>query len=317
MKAASPALAEALATGTAPAAADPVEVGAVAYVLRTPGWAALVATAAADLDRAATAAESSRSAETVAQLQESLAAVRAQGREELARLRDEVAAARRRRRRCAASSACGKGGAATRRRGGDAGRGPRRRPQDRPRRLPCRGAEAELRRRPCPAARGRGGPGGGPPGHPRGPQHRGRPAAAAAGHGGRRGAGLRRELALPPATTRPADLVEGADAAGPGGRGASGRCCPTTRRCSTSCSRCRRCTSIVDGYNVTKTGYPDLPLEEQRRAAGRRARRPRRADRRRGHLLLRRRDARRARCRSRRRAGCGCCSASRGRPPTS
>ena len=59
-KTAFPDLAGALAAGVAPAAADPVEVAAVAYVARTPGWAALVAAAGADLERAATAAESSR-----------------------------------------------------------------------------------------------------------------------------------------------------------------------------------------------------------------------------------------------------------------
>ena len=70
--------------------------------------------------------------------------------------------------------------------------------------------------------------------------------------------GLRRELALGGAGPRPADLVRGASAI----QGAVGRvndpaaldrllALPTVHL-------------IVDGYNVTKTGYPELPLVDQR-----------------------------------------------------
>jgi predicted RNA-binding protein with PIN domain len=70
--------------------------------------------------------------------------------------------------------------------------------------------------------------------------------------------GLRRELALGGGGPRPADLVRGATAA----QGTVGRvedpaaldrllALPTVHL-------------VVDGYNVTKTGYPDLPLADQR-----------------------------------------------------
>ena len=267
VKAASPALAEALAAGAAPAAADPVEVGAVAYVLRTPGWAALVATAGADLDRAATAAESSRSAETVAKLQESLAAIRAQGREELAQLRDEVAAA--------------KAETAVVRRELRAEKGARRRAEEVATEAEDRastagstaattvsGAEAELRR-----VRAR--------------LRETESALEAARRVTREGrsledvrlrllldtvveaaTGLRRELALPPTTIRPADLVEGAETTV--AEGARERALLSDDPALLDqLLGLPQVHLVVDGYNVTMAGYPDLPLEAQRtRGAG-------------------------------------------------
>ena len=76
--------------------------------------------------------------------------------------------------------------------------------------------------------------------------------------------GLRRELALPPATDdRPADAV---DAVRPGDNdGQPGRAVsdddPARLDQLLSLPRAHL---VVDGYNVTKTGYPDLPLEDQR-----------------------------------------------------
>ena len=76
--------------------------------------------------------------------------------------------------------------------------------------------------------------------------------------------GLRRELALPPAGDRPADLVE---AARPGEAVADA----PERALSTDDPALLdqllglpQVHLVVDGYNVTKTGYPDLPLEGQR-----------------------------------------------------
>jgi predicted RNA-binding protein with PIN domain len=75
--------------------------------------------------------------------------------------------------------------------------------------------------------------------------------------------GLRRELALPPVTERPADLV---DAALPESSAAA------SERTQLSDDPALldqllalpQAHLVVDGYNVTKTGYPDLSLEQQR-----------------------------------------------------
>jgi len=70
--------------------------------------------------------------------------------------------------------------------------------------------------------------------------------------------GLRRELALGGTGPRPADLVRGASAA----QGTVGRV-----EDPAALDRLLALPAvhlIVDGYNVTKTGYPDLPLSDQR-----------------------------------------------------
>jgi predicted RNA-binding protein with PIN domain len=70
--------------------------------------------------------------------------------------------------------------------------------------------------------------------------------------------GLRRELALGGAGPRPADMVRGATPA----QGVVGRV-----EDPAALDRLLALPSVhlvVDGYNVTKTGYPDLPLSDQR-----------------------------------------------------
>lgn len=70
--------------------------------------------------------------------------------------------------------------------------------------------------------------------------------------------GLRRELALGGGGPRPADLVRGATAA----KGTVGRV-----EDPAALDRLLALPSVhlvVDGYNVTKTGYPELPLADQR-----------------------------------------------------
>ncbi|MDQ6851085.1 MAG: NYN domain-containing protein [Actinomycetota bacterium] len=70
-------------------------------------------------------------------------------------------------------------------------------------------------------------------------------------------AGVRRELSLPAGSLRPADAIVIARAADPthtvAGVAALGRLLELPR-----------VHVIVDGYNVTKTGYPELPLVDQR-----------------------------------------------------
>jgi predicted RNA-binding protein with PIN domain len=70
-------------------------------------------------------------------------------------------------------------------------------------------------------------------------------------------AGIRRELALPPGTLRPADAVASTADAGTAG----------VVRDSATLQRLLDLPQvhvIVDGYNVTKTGYPELTLADQR-----------------------------------------------------
>jgi predicted RNA-binding protein with PIN domain len=258
-----PDLADALAAGAAPPAADPVEVAAVAYLGRTPGWAALVAAAGADLERAGEIAETARSIEELARLRTELAAAREHAESQIAQLRAELATTRAdadsviralreekgaRRRAERASAAAEEAAAAVRAEAADA----------------VLAAETELRQ-----ARSR--------------QAEAENALAAARKAVRDGrsledtrlrllldtvvdaaSGLRRELALPPPGDRPADLV---DAARPGDELG-----PTSQRglliddpaLLDRLLGLPQVHLIVDGYNVTKTGFPDLPLEGQR-----------------------------------------------------
>ena len=263
VKRAFPDLVEALADGAAPAAADPVEVAAVAYVARTPGWAALVAVAGADLDRAATAAESSRATENVAKLQESLAALRAQGREELARLRDELDTARAETAAVRRELRDEKG--ARRRAEGFASEAGQRAVTTTAASITAASTvEAELRRVRARLAEA----------------EEGLEAARRSTREGRSledvrlrllldtvveaASGLRRELALPPTTTRPADLVEGA-ASGTALEGAAERALQTDDPALLDqLLGLPQVHLVVDGYNVTMAGYPDLSLEMQR-----------------------------------------------------
>ena len=74
--------------------------------------------------------------------------------------------------------------------------------------------------------------------------------------------GLRRELALGGGGPRPADLVAGARSVR--GGGAVGSVAALDALLSVPSLHL-----VVDGYNVTKTGYPELPLADQRtRLAG-------------------------------------------------
>jgi predicted RNA-binding protein with PIN domain len=257
-----PNLAAALDAGAPPPAADPVDVAAVAYLARTPGWAALVAAAAAEADRASARAGSDRDAAHVARLEAALAAERARHSDELAALKAELAAAtaesasvtkalreekgaRRRAERVAAEAeesvlaARAESGAAT-----DAAAEEVRRA-----RVKVEEAEAALS------------------------------ASRRATREGRsledsrlrllldtvvESAGaLRRELALPPVSTRPADLVE---AAAPGDRvtGDAQALLSDDPALLDQLLSLPQVHLVVDGYNVTKTGYPDLSLEKQR-----------------------------------------------------
>ncbi|MFI5528110.1 NYN domain-containing protein [Kitasatospora sp. NPDC051853] len=259
-----PDLVKALESGSVPGAADPMDVAAAAYLVRPAGWAALVAEAGEQAERAGAEGAAAEAGRLVEKLQEELAEARAQGRAELDRQRAEGEGVRReaeslrkkvrslesdtRRaqaevRKAQAELAEAKAAAATE----------------------LSTAEAEARRL----------------------RHRITELEGAL-ETGRRSAregrsvedmrlrllldtvlqsaqGLQRELALPVTGLHPADLV---DAVVPGSASPH----DVARRALAEDDPALldqllaipQVHLVVDGYNVTKTGYPTLPLEQQR-----------------------------------------------------
>jgi predicted RNA-binding protein with PIN domain len=261
---AQPDLARALDEGVLPSAADPLDVAAAAYLLRPSGWPGLVERATESLSEASSLAASARAFESVTRLQEQLAAVRAQGRSELERLRAELQAAKAEvselRRKL------GESREATRRARADAAEAEEALEQHRTAGATALAtSEAELRRIKAKLAESDA-------------------ALETARRTVREGRaledarmrllldtvveaaqGLRRELALPPTALRPADVVAGIEPA-PAGVG------DVTERglahdhpaVLDQLLALPQVHLIVDGYNVTKSGYGGLPLEAQR-----------------------------------------------------
>jgi len=257
-------LGEAVADGMVPAAADPVEVAAMAYLARPRGWRDLVeaaeAAVRADADSAAVAS-ALRDAEQRAQRAEH---DRAMARIEVEKLRDELAKAHHelsgvREESRATAKALREVQAALKKATDSlsAERG----------RLAKNAAdfEAEIRRM------------------------RGKLAEAEASTSstrqdarqqravdearlwllletiGQAAVGLRRELALDPATILPADVVADDFAERPAGSGPSARAQSTDDPARLDqLLGLPKVHLIVDGYNVTKRGYPEISLEQQR-----------------------------------------------------
>jgi predicted RNA-binding protein with PIN domain len=261
---AQPDLVEALLEGSPPAAADPLDVAAAAYLTRPEGWTKLVAAAGDEAQRAESERIGEESARTITALRAELEEAQRTARDVTGKARITQDAAKResdglaRRLRSAeadtkrAEAASRKlrveleelrAEAATSRTAAEA----------EARRLRARVTEAEQ------ALEG-----------VRRSSREGRGTADmrlrllldtvldAAG-------GLRRELALPPVTERPADTVDAV--------------APVRARPQDVAQRALAADDpalldqllalpqahlVVDGYNVTKTGYPTLPLEKQR-----------------------------------------------------
>ncbi len=252
-------LAGAVAAGAVPPAADPVHAAALAYLLRPPGWGDLLAGAAtAAQDRARRRSDEAAGAQVV-RLADQLEAARAQLREDARRSRAELAQAGqqvdalRRQLRGQAQAVRQAQQAAAAAAAEVAG--------ERERSAATQSdLQAQLRR---------------------GQQRLAEAEAAAeavrrTGRDGRTAGdarlwllldtvvnaaqGLRRELALTPPAERPADFVE-ASAGAPieipaGGVDDAGQ---LDRLLALP-----RVHLVVDGYNVTKTGYGELALEAQR-----------------------------------------------------
>ncbi|HEV7627345.1 MAG TPA: NYN domain-containing protein, partial [Streptomyces sp.] len=77
--------------------------------------------------------------------------------------------------------------------------------------------------------------------------------------------GLRRELALPPTASRPAETVDAVEPASMTPRDIAARALSETDpELLDQLLSLPQSHLVVDGYNVTKTGYPTMPLDKQR-----------------------------------------------------
>ncbi|MEU8732704.1 MULTISPECIES: NYN domain-containing protein [Streptomyces] len=259
-----PELAEALDAGSALPAADPLDVAAAAYVLRPHGWVKLVTAAGEEAQRADAERAGEENRAELERLHEELARAREHTRTETERLRTELDAAKREaealhRKLRSALSDVKRGEAALRKVQAELdavraeGQTQVSAAESETRRLKTRLGEAEA-------------------------------ALEATRKAAREGRsvedmrvrllldtlldatqGLRRELALPPVSVRPAETVDAVE---------PGRMTPkdiANRALSENdpaildqLLALPQAHLVVDGYNVTKTGYPQMPLEKQR-----------------------------------------------------
>lgn len=261
-RAARPDLATALDDGAAPPAAEPAEVAALAYLARTPGWVDLLAAAAA-AERADAEPGSARAAAEVSRLGRQLRALRERHDSDLAELRARLAAAdvraasaakalreERGARRRAEQAAEQAGGAVAAAHAAATGAGDAARAELAELRARVSELEAELAasRRAVRTARSEA-------------DTRVRLLLDTVVEAG---SALRRELAVPPVDARPADGVEAVrprDAAPAAAERALGSDDPALLDQLVALPQAHL---VVDGYNVTKTGFPDLPLDQQR-----------------------------------------------------
>ncbi|MFE0732245.1 NYN domain-containing protein [Streptomyces antibioticus] len=261
---AQPELSGALDSGSPTPAADPLDVAAAAYVLRPVGWVKLVTAAGEEAQRADAERADDETRAELARLREELDRAREQSRADTERLRTELDAARKEaesvhRKLRSALSDVKRGEAALRKAQAETeavraeGQTQVSAAESEARRLKARLGEAEA-------------------------------ALEAARRAAREGRsvedmrvrllldtvldaaqGLRRELALPPVSVRPAETVDAVE---------PGRMTPkdiAARALSENdpaiidqLLALPQAHLVVDGYNVTKTGYPQMPLEKQR-----------------------------------------------------
>ncbi|GAA3498744.1 NYN domain-containing protein [Streptomyces prasinosporus] len=264
LREAQPELTGALDSGSPPPAADPLDVAAAAYVLRPAGWVKLVTAAGEEAQRADAERADEETRAEMERLRAELARAREHTRAETERLRTELEAARKEteslhRKLRSALSDVKRGEAALRKLRGEMeavraeGQAQVSAAESEGRRLKARLGETEA-------------------------------ALEAARRAAREGRsvedmrvrllldtvldaaqGLRRELALPPVSVRPAETVDAVE---------PGRMTPkdiAARALSEDdpavldqLLALPQAHLVVDGYNVTKTGYPQMPLEKQR-----------------------------------------------------
>ncbi|CAL9412633.1 MULTISPECIES: NYN domain-containing protein [Streptomyces] len=259
-----PELTGALDSGSPPPAADPLDVAAAAYVLRPPGWVKLVTAAGEEAQRADAERADEETRAELERLRAELDRAREHTRAETERLRADLDAAKKEtdslhRKLRSALADVKRGEAALRKLRGEMeavraeGQAQVSAAESETRRLKARLGETEA-------------------------------ALEAARRAAREGRsvedmrvrllldtvldaaqGLRRELALPPVSVRPAETVDALE---------PGRMTPkdiAARALSEDdpavldqLLALPQAHLVVDGYNVTKTGYPQMPLEKQR-----------------------------------------------------
>ncbi|MEU2900394.1 NYN domain-containing protein [Streptomyces sp. NPDC001273] len=264
LREAQPELTGALDSGSPPPAADPLDVAAAAYVLRPAGWVKLVTAAGEEAQRADAERADEETRAELDRLRAELARAREHTKAETERLRAELEAAKKEteslhRKLRSALSDVKRGEAAVRKLRGETeavradGHAQVSAAESESRRLKARLGETEA-------------------------------ALEAARRAAREGRsvedmrvrllldtvldaaqGLRRELALPPVSVRPAETVDAVE---------PGRMTPkdiAARALSENdpaivdqLLALPQAHLVVDGYNVTKTGYPQMPLEKQR-----------------------------------------------------
>lgn len=264
LREAQPELTGALDAGSPPPAADPLDVAAAAYVLRPTGWVKLVTAAGEEALRADAERVEDETRAELERLREELSAARGQTKAETERLRTELESAKKEaesmhRKLRGALSDVKRGEAALRKAAAESdaaraeGQAQLSAAESESRRLKARLSETEA-------------------------------ALEASRRAAREGRsvedmrvrllldtvlesaqGLRRELALPPVSVRPAETVDAVE---------PGRMTPkdiAARALSENdpaildqLLALPQAHMVVDGYNVTKTGYPTMPLEKQR-----------------------------------------------------
>ncbi|MFF1691488.1 MULTISPECIES: NYN domain-containing protein [unclassified Streptomyces] len=261
---AQPELSDALDAGAPPPAADPLDVAAAAYVLRPTGWVKLVAAAGEEAVRADAERADEEARAELERLRAEVGAVRDQTRSETERLRAELESAKKEaeslhRKLRSALSDVKRGEAALRKVHGET-EAVRAEMQTQ-----LSAADSETRRLKARL----------------GETEAALEASRKAAREGRSvedmrvrllldtvlesAQGLRRELALPPVSVRPAETVDAVE---------PGRMSPkdiAARALSEhdpaildQLLALPQAHLVVDGYNVTKTGYPTMPLEKQR-----------------------------------------------------
>jgi len=260
-----PDLVTAVEAGVLPPAADPVRVAVIAYLLRPEGWTGLVEAAREELERSASASEGEAAERKIAALREELAAARSARSAEIDKLRAELRDA--------------KAEIAELRRKVHEARIKAKSAHERAESL------AEETERELATARESTAASDKETRKLRGKLAQAEATAEAARRAAREGRnvddvrlrmlldtlvdaaqGVRRELALPTMIAKPADAVGGVEPDKLAHRNLPGRALSDDDpQLLDRLLTLPQVHLVVDGYNVTKTGYGELPLADQRR----------------------------------------------------